>query len=200
MAMINSGPIPGANMTSDTKNYPWRQPPKYADVNDAMDFLAKKITKFKVANGLLTMVELGIPVVSVAQVVLMQGVAEGMWTVDFALLLCGPLCRMIELICIGFDVDYELGIEEDMDDFNTADFFRYQQDLSTPMGMQLISQDGNDPTAPEQENDTVTTEAGSGDSGGGFASPPSQGQPADNLQGGAMSAMSAPNPNAKGAK
>jgi len=193
MGTVNSGPIPGANMTSDTKNYPWRQPPKYADVNKAMDFLADKLTKFKTANGVLTMAELEIPLYQIAQIILMQGVAEGMWTVDFALLLCGPLTRMIELICIGFDVDYDLGIEEDHNDFNTGDFFRKQSDLSTPVGgFSLIDEQTPDPNSQDQ-NSPDQAEGEDSDS-----QDQDQGKEQSLMTGGFMAMTGQPNP-AKGA-
>ena len=134
--MINApGPIPGANFTSDTKSYPWHQPPEFTDINKALDMLSDKITEFKVANGLLTFVELGVPVYKVSQMILMQGVSEGKWTVDFALLLAGPLTRMIELICIGFEVEYDVGFEEDPEDFNTGTFFKQKMDtVDKPAG------------------------------------------------------------------
>lgn len=124
--MVASGPIPGANFTSDTKNYPWHHPPEFTNINKALDMLGDKITEFKVANGLLVFVELGAPLYKVSQMILMQGVAEGKWTPDFALMLAGPLTRMIELICIGFDVEYDVGIDEDPMDFETGTFFKLQ--------------------------------------------------------------------------
>lgn len=124
MMMNNgSGPIPGENFTSDTKNYPWHQPPEFVDIDEALDMISKKLTNFKRANGILTFVEMGVPLTRIADMILTSGIGEGKWTPDFALLLAGPVTRMIELICIGFGVEYTIGIEEDEDDFNTATFF-----------------------------------------------------------------------------
>lgn len=126
---VNNGPIPGENFTSDTKNYPWHQPPEFVDINKALDMLSVKLTDFKRANGILTMVEMGSPLTRVADMILTAGIGEGKWTPDFALLLAGPVTRMVELLCIGFEVDYEIGIEEDEDDFVTSTFFKEQHSL-----------------------------------------------------------------------
>lgn len=128
----NSGPIPGENYTSDTKNYPWRQPPEFTDIEDCLDYLSRRITQFKVANGILAMAEMGIPVYKISSMILTLGVGEGKWTVDFTLLLAGPLTRMIELMCIGFEVEYDLGIDDDESDFTTGDFFKNELELKTP--------------------------------------------------------------------
>lgn len=139
---VMSGPIPGANFTSDTKNYPWHQPPEFTNINKALDMLADKITEFKVANALLTFVEMGAPLYKVSSMLLVQGVAEGKWTPDFALMLAGPLTRMIEMICIGFEVEYDVGIDDDPDDFETGTFFELQKKAVTPKGnFKLLEQE-----------------------------------------------------------
>jgi len=138
---VNAGPIPGENYTSDTKNYPWRQPPEFADIDDALDYLSGRITQFKVANGLLTMAEMGMPLYKVANFVLISGVGEGKWTPDFALILAGPVTRMIELMCIGFDVDYDLGIYDEEDDFSTGNYFKHDNEMKMPKSMKLIEEE-----------------------------------------------------------
>lgn len=143
MQKFNSQPIPGANYTSDTKNYPWRQPPEYTDVNEALDYLARRITKFKVANGILNFAEAGVPLYKIASMILTLGLSEGKWTVDYMILLAGPLTRMIELMCIGFEIEYKLGIEDDMEDFETVDFFKNELELKSPnpKAMKIISEE-----------------------------------------------------------
>lgn len=128
MYMNNEGPIPGENFTSDTKNYPWHQPPEFTDINKALDMLAKKITGFKTANGILTIAELGIPLYRISSMIVMAGIGEGKWTPDFALLIAGPLTKMIEVMCNGFDIEYTVGIDEDETIF-TGDFFKNQTEL-----------------------------------------------------------------------
>lgn len=171
-----SGPIPGANFTSDTKSYPWHQPPEFTDINKALDMLGDKITEFKTANGILTFVELGAPLYKVSQMILMQGVAEGKWTPDFALLLAGPLTRMIEIICIGMEVEYQVGIDDDPDDFETGTFFQNQKKAETPAGgFKLLDQElpeikeAAEAQEPTQSNGNLQTQgfmAMNGDTGG----------------------------------
>lgn len=138
---VNAGPIPGENYTSDTKNYPWRQPPEYSDLDEALDYLSGRLTQFKVANGLLTMAEMGVPLYQITSFVLISGMGEGKWTPDFMLLLAGPLTRMIELMCIGFEVEYELGISDDDDEFETGTFFKEENDMKLPKNMKLLEEE-----------------------------------------------------------
>lgn len=138
---VNSGPIPGENYTSDTKNYPWRQPPEFSDIDEALDWVSGRLTQFKVANGILTMAETGVPLYQITNFILLNYVGEGKWTPDFSLLLAGPVCRMIELMCIGFDVEYDLGIEDDDDDFETGTFFKNESDMKFAKGIELLNEE-----------------------------------------------------------
>jgi hypothetical protein len=124
--MANSGPIPGENYTSDTKNYPWHRPPEFTDIDKALDMLAKKITNFKTANNILSSIEVGIPLYQITSMIIMAGIGEGKWTVDVGLLLAGPLTKMLETMAIAFDVEYDLGLDED-EDFNTGTFFKEEK-------------------------------------------------------------------------
>lgn len=153
---VNSGPIPGENFTSDTKNYPWHQPPEFVDINKALDMLAVKLTDFKRANGILTMVEMGSPLTRVADMILTAGIGEGKWTPDFALLLAGPVTRMLELLCIGFEVEYEIGIEEDEDDFVTSSFFKEDTSLKeNASGFKILEEE-----MPEIKEEATEASAG----------------------------------------
>lgn len=172
---VNAGPIPGENFTSDTKNYPWHQPPEFTDVNKALDMVGKKLTNFKKANGILTMVEMGTPVSRVADMLLTSGIGEGKWTVDYALMMAGPVTRMIELLCIGFDVPYTLGTEEDEDDFTTGTFFEEDKKLkenASGSGFKLLKSE-----LPALKAEEATD---------------SQTEPSEDLQQGGFMAMGAP--------
>ena len=62
------GPIPGANYTSDTKNYPWHRPPEVSDLDDAIELFSKRITNEDVLPKVITMMEIGLPVVRIAEI------------------------------------------------------------------------------------------------------------------------------------
>lgn len=108
-----SGPIPGENFTSDTKNYPWHRPPEYTDLDKAIDACAKQLMAPKSARGLLTMIEMGLDIVTITGIFVMSGIGAGKWTPDFALLLVGPVSHIIVLMCEGRGIDYELGLNDD---------------------------------------------------------------------------------------
>lgn len=128
---VNSGPIPGENYTSDTKNYPWHRPPEHVDLDKALDIISVKITKWEVASGLLTLADIGVPLYKISSMIIMAGISQGKWTLDLGLLLCGPLTRIIELMCQGFEVQYTTGLEDKPVDFTTGTFFKAGENAKT---------------------------------------------------------------------
>ena len=58
-SVLLDGPIPGANYTSDTKNYPWHRPPDFTNLDDAIEDSVKKLTRKKSVFGLISMMQNG---------------------------------------------------------------------------------------------------------------------------------------------
>lgn len=117
MAKIEAmdGPIPGENFTSDTRNYSWHRPPDYTDMNDAVDFCITHLTKKQPAFGVLAALEAGVTVAQATRAIVISGIADGKWTPDFAILLAGPVARIVQTIANGYGIKAELGIDPDKD-------------------------------------------------------------------------------------
>jgi hypothetical protein len=105
------GPIPGENYTSDTKNYAWHRPPEFDDIDKAIDYIGKRLTTEENAVGLLTMIESGLPLTDLTQMFLMSGVGAGKWTLDYALLLAGPVCHIMLIMAKAYGLKYNLGFD-----------------------------------------------------------------------------------------
>ncbi len=106
-----NGPIPGENYTTDTKNFPWHRPPEYTDLDEAIQACMTKLMDDENAPSYIYLIEAGMDITILTQIFLMSGVSAGKWTLDFALLLAGPVSHILVLMCKGYDVEYELGIE-----------------------------------------------------------------------------------------
>jgi hypothetical protein len=118
---VASGPIPGENFTSNEKNYPWHRPPDYTDIDSALE---KVVADFEddpsVMHKYMSFLSVGIPVTTVTDIIVTKGLSQGYWTVDFGILLAGPIAKILTIIAKTFDVKYELGIEEELDYPTTA--------------------------------------------------------------------------------
>ncbi len=106
-----TGPIPGENYTSDTKNYPWHRPPSITDMDSAVEAVIKQLTKKDTATALLTMLQSGVTVVQAADIFTTTGIGKGLFTPDFALLLAGPTTHMMKLMADGYGIKYDMGLD-----------------------------------------------------------------------------------------
>ncbi len=123
MRNMLDGPIPGENYTSDTKNYPWHRPPELTKYDDAIKYSIEKLTDPKAAEGLLTFIEAGMPIATAADIFVTNGIGKGKWTPDFAILIAGPVARMMELMAKAAEIEYDLGIDDDVP-VPTVEFFK----------------------------------------------------------------------------
>lgn len=106
------GPIPGENFTSDTKNYAWHRPPEITDMDQAIEASVKQLASKTGAYGVLNSLLGGLTVVKAAELFVMSGVSKGKWTPDFAILLAGPVAKMIEIMAKDAEIDYKMGIDD----------------------------------------------------------------------------------------
>ena len=133
------GPIPGENLISDERNYPWRRAPDYTDLDEAMEFLLDAISEKPKLFAVFNALENEITVAQFSQTIVMSAMAQGRFTLDFALLLAGPLAKYISILAEGYDVDYDMGVEteymyfpKEMIDASQLDFELQQEMERTP--------------------------------------------------------------------
>lgn len=110
---VPTGPIPGENYTSDTKNYPWHRPPEINDLDTAVEAIMKQLATRETSYSLLTVLQAGVPVVTAADIFLTNGMGAGKWTPDIALLLAGPTAHIMKIMADDYGIQYDMGIDED---------------------------------------------------------------------------------------
>ena len=107
-----SGPIPGENYTSDERNYPWHRPPEYTDMDSALE---RVIADFEddpdTFQKHMSFIEVGLPVTLITEILVMRGISKGYWTVDFGILLAGPIAKILTIFAKSFGIEFNLGID-----------------------------------------------------------------------------------------
>ena len=128
----NDGPIPGENFTSNTKNYPWHRPPDITNMDKAVElFLDKVVRDKKRGPGVITLLEMGVPISTITSIFVKQGIMGGKWSTDYAILVAGPIARIIEMMAKGAKVDYVKGWEDE----NNSPPMSYFDELQDPEPM-----------------------------------------------------------------
>ena len=59
-------PIPGMSLTAPLGGRPWQQPPQMTTVEEAIDYYLPKLMDREFLPELLTIVELGVPLTTIA--------------------------------------------------------------------------------------------------------------------------------------
>lgn len=110
--MFNA-PIPGQSLTHELGARPWQQPAQYTTVEDALDYYIPRIDSDEVSEQLINVLEMGIPVTTIANSMQLGGVMEGKHSVDVGMLILPVLVELIMLIGDAAKVDYVSGLEKE---------------------------------------------------------------------------------------
>ena len=106
-------PIPGQSLTHELGARPWQQPAQYTTVEDALDYYIPRLESEEVTNQLLDVLEMGIPVTTVANTMQLGSVMEGKHSVDVGMLILPVLVELIMLIADSAKIQYTSGLEKD---------------------------------------------------------------------------------------
>lgn len=166
---IPSAPIPGENYTSDWENYPWHRPPDIDNMDDAIDYVARTLVETDEGFQYMAYLKTGVTVAGVTDMILTLGIADGKWSIDFAILIAGPVARLVTIMAKGYKIDYNLGINSKKD-FVTSEELKAQLEITE-----------EDRTAMREEmdqvkGDTEVVEAPVSEEGGLMAMAPEEEQ------------------------
>lgn len=125
------GPIPGANYTSDTRNWPWHRPPDITDTDEALEHVMEVLTETNAGMRYMSLIEAGTPLTTITDMIVTLGVGRGKFSIDFAILIAGPVTRMLEIMAKSYKIDYDLGIDEE-DNFTTSVVYKKAIAMAQP--------------------------------------------------------------------
>jgi len=105
--------IPGQALTAELGSRPWQQPAQYTTVEEALDYYLPRLQSEEVSAQLLDVMEMGIPVTTIANTMQLGSVMEGKHSVDVGMLILPVLVELIMLIGDTAGVKYTSGLEKD---------------------------------------------------------------------------------------
>jgi hypothetical protein len=114
-----NAPIPGESLTASPDNKKaWERPPEYTNEDEAMKALYLILTEQEKLRQLINIINDGVPLDEIAQVILYKGYTEGKYNPDLMLLLIEPTLYLLISIADYAEIkDYVLytGEEDDPD-------------------------------------------------------------------------------------
>ncbi len=107
-------PIPGMAMTHELGARPWQQPAKHPSVEDALEYYLPRMQDNSFTDSLINVIEMGMPLTTLANTIQLAGVMEGRHSVDVGILIMPVLIEMMQLVAEAEGVEYVTGMERDM--------------------------------------------------------------------------------------
>ena len=106
-------PIPGMGMTHELGARPWQNPAQYSTVEEALEYYIPRFANDEVTDQLLDVLEMGVPVTTLANTIQLGGVMEGKHNIDVGMLAIPVLMELIMYIADREGVKYNSGMEKD---------------------------------------------------------------------------------------
>jgi hypothetical protein len=124
-------PIPGANYASDTRNWPWHRPPDITDLDGAVEHIVERLTETDTGKRYMSLIKAGTEISTITDMAVTLAVGRGKFTPDYAILVAGPVARMLEIMAKSYGIEYDMGIEE-IADYTTSVPLLKQKELDNP--------------------------------------------------------------------
>jgi len=110
-----SAPIPGQSLTTEPKNRPWENPPKYNTDEEALQFYLEQLEVPDRIEHLIQLLDAGLPVADLVDTLTLSGVMEGLHTIDVAVIISPALYELISGIGEAAGIEFKNGITEEDD-------------------------------------------------------------------------------------
>jgi len=106
-------PIPGQSLTHELGARPWQTPAQYTTVEEALDYYIPRFANDEVTEQLMDVLEMGVPVTTLANTIQLGGVMEGKHSVDVGMLVIPVLMELIMYTADSEGIEYNTGMEKD---------------------------------------------------------------------------------------
>ncbi len=104
-------PIPGMSLTHELGARPWQQPSQFSTVDEAIEYYMANMTSEEYMEQLIDILEMGVPVTSIANSMQLASVMEGKHTVDVGMLVVPLIMELIMMLGDSAGIEYETGLQ-----------------------------------------------------------------------------------------
>ena len=136
-------PVPGEGLTHELGDRPWQKPAQLTNVDEVMPFYREKILDEEFIPQLLQVIELGIPLTTIANAMQNAAVMEGVHSIDVGVLMLPIIVELLKYIAEKNKVKYTTGMEK-------RDVAPNEQ-IATALAMKEIGEEAGMPEEPVEE-------------------------------------------------
>tara|TARA_R100000988_G_scaffold101788_1_gene75444 strand:+ start:79 stop:612 length:534 start_codon:yes stop_codon:yes gene_type:complete len=105
------GPITGQSLTAEVNGRPWLNPPQYSTVDETIEYYLDRMSSEEFTDQLTDVLEMGVPVTTLANTIQLGSVMDGVHSVDIGMLVMPFIMEMIMLVGESSGVKYDSGME-----------------------------------------------------------------------------------------
>ena len=105
-------PIPGQSLTAELGGRPWQSPPQYSTIDEVMDFYMERMSAEEFMLQVVDILEMGVPVTTLANTIQMANVMEGVHTIDTGMLAIPVIMEMLMMLGDSAKIEYDTGLED----------------------------------------------------------------------------------------
>jgi len=113
-------PIPGMGMTFEVGSRPWQTPPELTTVEEATDYYAERMNTDAFKGQLVDVIEMGVPLATLANTIQLASVMEGVHSVDVGMLMIPIIVELLITIADSQGAKYQTGMEGMENERSTA--------------------------------------------------------------------------------
>lgn len=104
-------PIPGMSLTAELGGRPWQTPPQYTTVDEAVQYYMDRMTSEEFMDQIIDVVEMGVPLTSIANTIQLANVMDGLHSVDVGVMVTPVLVEMMMFMAESAGVEYVSGLD-----------------------------------------------------------------------------------------
>jgi len=109
-------PIPGQSLTAEVGSRPWQSPPQFNNVEEAMGWYLDRFDNNEVVQELLSVMEMGVPLATIANSMQLGAVLQGIHSIDVGMLMIPVLIEIMKHLAEKTDTKYVMGDEPEESD------------------------------------------------------------------------------------
>ena len=149
-ALIDA-PIAGQSLTSEVGGWPWEQPPQYSTVEEALEFYLPRLTEPTLQNDLMNVIEMGLPLTTIANALQQGAVMQGTHSLDVGILVMPVIMEMLAYLATERGIEFNMGTNVEVDDGPSA--------VAVKLALKkLKAKEGEPEDKPEEEPENVVEE------------------------------------------
>lgn len=105
-------PIPGISLTGAPGNAPWEQPPKYASIDEVVDYYSDKLVDEDMIGNVIDVIKRDVPLLTIAEGMIRTGIMEGIHTIDAGMLVKPILVELMIALAEIYGIKYVIQAED----------------------------------------------------------------------------------------